>query len=388
MLLSLSISNCLCFSSKEYKNYDKNKINRVNYRKKKKRQFKVKYFKKNNIVKGAALLSTFALLGYLGKKCFGKNEDNNSKKKQHVDKIKKTEDKIELSEADIEFIKRNFFLVAWDDNSCWNDVFVQLLMLLSIGCNRYGANSIDNTIDEINKIRGQEYHDYCLKRKVKFPRNKRPISDDNKHYLGDGKSHSFLTTCLLGEFDGKQLNELGIVGIKCRISNRFIVPINHLKNKNFKEELMSYFFIGANVFDDTNYDTLENDKVFLDYLGDSNNKERSYIVGIEVGEKDNKYDLSGCFNLSKSKGYYPTYIVVYDDINYIETPHYFAFYIIYDDNMKVKYFLRVDGLKEEMKVLSESQAFKELNSFNKFFLLLSKGDIVKKYYVPTKQKGR
>ena len=71
-----------------------------------------------------------------------------------------------------------------------------------------------------------------------------------------------------------------------------------------------------------------------------------------------------------------------DDINYTNPTHVFAYYVIYDENMKIKYFLKVDDLKQNMEIVPKDKVLKELNIYSTFWFVFSRGDIVKKYYVP------
>ena len=157
--------------------------------------------------------------------------------------------------------------------------------------------------------------------------------------------------------------------------------------RNFEDlKVVNYTYvchdpIGNELFKD-GFITHSNRPCLLNYLGDPNNREKNYIVNIGI-VKSTKilWNLSECFQLS-TRNYYPTYIIVYDDVHYTNPTHVFAYYVIYDENMKIKHFLKVDDLKQNMEIVPKDKVLKDLNIYSIFWFVFSRGDIVKKYYVP------
>ena len=279
---------------------------------------------------------------------------------------KKIKDEIKLDANDKKFIAKNFFLCGWGKGNylCWNDVFTQLLMCPDIRCGNYKSEKIMKTINWINKNLGEKYNDDPLKRKIEVPSDVRPAPNGFESYLTDGKGHG-LDPLLNCNWNGMSLDKLGVVNTTCMYDKP---PRKKPYNKPYGFCSLSDMYSYASFS--------------LSYLGDANNKKKNYIAKITIDKSENMlWNLSNCFQLS-AKNYYPTYIIVHDDIYYTNPTHVFAYYVIYDENMKIKYFLKVDDLKQNMEIVPKDKVLKELNSYCHFWFVLSRGDIVKKYYVP------
>ena len=271
----------------------------------------------------------------------------------------KINNKIKLNINDEKYIKKNFFLCKWKNNSCWNDVFIQLLMCPDIRCGNYKSEKIMKTINWINDNLSTKYDGDFLKRKIEVPSDIRPIPDGFENCLHDGKRLDINQEMLWRKFNSKNFEDL-------KVLNYTLVVRDPINNELFNDG----FFISSD------------EPYMLNYLGDPNNREKNYIANIEI-DKSKKilWNLSECFKLS-TKNYYPTYIIVYDDIHYTNPTHVFAYYVIYDKNMKIKYFLKVDDLEQNMEIVPKDKALKDLNVYHHFWFVFSRGDIVKKYYVP------
>ena len=222
----------------------------------------------------------------------------------------------------------------------------------------YKSEKIMKTINWINKTLGTKYNSDPLSRKIKVPLDVRPASDGFESYLYDGLGHG-PTALFFGHYNGVSLDKLGVVNTICM----------YYKLPRKKPCNNPYGFCSLAAFS-------------LSYLGDANNKKKNYIAKITIDKSENMlWNLSDCFQLS-AKNYYPTYIIVHDDIHYTDPTHVFAYYVIYDENMKIKYFLKVDDLKQNMEIVPKDKVLKELNIYSTFWFVFSRGDIVKKYYVP------
>jgi len=275
------------------------------------------------------------------------------------DKLNNKNNEIKLDANDKKFIAKNFFLCKWGggNNLCWNDVFIQFLMCPDIRCGDYKSEKIMKTINWINKILGEKYNGDFLDRKIEVPPDVRPVPDGLESYLTDGLGRDPIKM-IWGKYNSRNFEDLKVV-------NYTYVCHYPIGNELFKDGFITY----------------SNRPCLLNYLGDPNNREKNYIVNIIVKSKKILWNLSECFQLS-TRNYYPTYIIVHDDVHYTNPTHVFAYYVIYDENMKIKYFLKVDDLKQNMKIVPKDKVLKDLNIYSVFWFVFSRGDIVKKYYVP------
>ena len=361
ILLSTLFSNCTCSCAKRYQ---VNKINRIN--KKKighliKRRFDIKKFRKNksnlvpNALKIAGVLVSATGLGFLVKEYFGKH-------KKHNDKTERLQMEVKLSKVDEEYIRRNFFLCAWENNSCWNDVVVQLLMCPDI-MRGVWPKSIMIPIKFINTILKQKYNGHCLCRKVKFPINKRPLFDfyyldadnlNNKEEHHTAEYHlknSKFAACPIFHlfFDGQRSSDLGLFGTTKSLDDEFDIPEDFSKN------------------------TIRREDWFKDWEIDlSKTKERlGYSIRFKKIEKWNSSNI-----FFENVGYYPTFVRI------LRSKHFVSYYIIYNENKEVKYFLLADGMKKNMVVSSKEQALEQIGRSKNVDIVYTRSDIVEQYYVP------
>ena len=318
---------------------------------------KIKKMLNNPFVEFSLGFVSLGTIGIAAKLIYDKINNKNIESKKIKDEIK---DEIKLDANDKKFIAKNFFLCKWGKGNyfCWNDVFIQFLMRPDIRCISYESEKIMKTINWINKTLGTKYNSDPLSRKIKVPLDVRPASDGFESHLTDGEGHdpNPLFTC---NWNGRTLAQLGVV----QSSLMYYKPSR-------KKPLYHDF-----------YDNYSYNPSPFNYLGDANNKQKNYITRITIDKNEKLWDLSECFKLS-ARNYYPTYIIVYDNIRYTNPPHVFAYYVIYDENMKIKYFLKVDDLKQNMEIVPEDKVLKELNIYSRFWFVFSRGDVVKKYYVP------
>ena len=325
---------------------------------------KIKKMLNNPFIKFSLGFVGIGTIGIVAKLIYDKLNNKNIENK----KINMKQDKyeIKLDANDKKYIAKNFFLCKWGggNNLCWNDVFIQLLMRPDIRCGNYKSEKIMKTINWINKTLGEKYNGDPLNRKIEVPLDVRPVPDGFEGYLTDRKGHD-LSPLLYCNWNGMSLDQLGAVQSTC------IYYKPSRKEPFLKRRLFHYL-----------NDTYSNAPFPFDYLGDDNNKQKNYIAKITIDKSKNMlWNLSNCFQLS-AKNYYPTYIIVHDDIHYTDPTHVFAYYVIYDGNMKIKYFLKVDDLKHNMEIVPKDKVLEDLNIYSKFWFVFSRGDIVKKYYVP------
>ena len=248
-------------------------------------------------------------------------------------------DKIHKKKKKKKFIKKNFFLSKWEKNSCWNDVFIQFLMCPEYRCKKFKSQKINAVIKIINDFLNEKYDGEVLRRSKLFKYNERPIPDGFRSHL-DAKEHYYEELFLKNaKYDNLNLSDMGILDI-----------LDRGNGLNDKEEL----FLRLNT----------NRKI---------NNCFSMIVN------DNKKFINKIF-CTKSRGFYPTFIIVLDRVHYQNPAHSFACYIIYDKSKEAKYFLLADGLKNSMEILSKEQGLKELQQYEYFHVKYSSEEIVNQFY--------
>lgn len=277
-------------------------------------------------------------LGLITKLIYDKLNNKNTESEKNKLKTQ-DKDEIKLDANNKKFITKNFFLCQWGGgtNLCWNDVLIQFLMLPDIRCKEYNSQKIMKTINWINKILGEKYDGDPLDRKIEVPLYVRPVSDGLESYLTDDQIHNDL---FFIETNGLDLQMMGI---------------------------LNYYVII--------YPFQIESKPFLPY---GNCKRYLTIIGDQYHQIEKSWDTNKIF-APKAQDYYPTFIVVYDDVN--TAPHYHAYIVIYNKNKEVKYFLWVNDLKNNMKVLSKNNVLKELKKFKQIQVVYSCSDIIEKYYI-------
>ncbi len=264
----------------------------------------------------------------------------------------KSADEIKICTVDEQFIKSNFFLCGWKNNSCWNDVFIQFLMLPDIRCRKYGSAKINKTIEWINKQLSERYDGNFLNRKIYIPKEYRPISDGYENWLSDGKFHS-VNNLFHGRFDGFNWMKLGLVGLLYRYCIRNYSPVCSDLNDAF--------------------DTLSKQQTYQNnYLVQFNNC--STLSNPNTPEPALK-DVKRLFECHF--GYFPTFTIV-GNVN-----HYCSCVILYDVNSEVKFVLWLDGIAQGMQIISKQQILQKLSNLSnrsQILVIFSHDSIVKQYY--------
>ena len=413
MLLISLISNCLCFSSKGYKNYDKRKINGVNYYRKKKKKFNARRSKKSNLVRNTVVTTGVGIgLTYLGKKYFVKDSTIKSNgisepkldKREKIDKtqgevnsiesnmttgvnidhiylekeylgkdsivksddiggpklnksekIDKIQGEVNLNDADKEYIKKNFFFCKWRGNLCWNNTFIQYLMCPDIRCGHYCSSAIMKTINWINEKLAEP--DHYLGRVIDAPNNIRPIAVGDDNYLVDGKYHDPSEL-----FYGRFVNDRPVGNKKssvllCDLGITSCIVGLGLSGK---------FVVRSDIYDEHH----------LEFIRDNMLKGASFGSGERfVFSLDGVKNKSKIFEVSSS-GYYPTFISFNDS----GSEDYKSCYLIYDDDKKLKYIVYFNTLHNELKVVSLQEIVELMRNSVREYVQYSRSDIVEKYF--------
>ena len=254
------------------------------------------------------------------------------------DKIHNNEVKLD---SNIEkYISKNFFLSKWERNSCWNDVFIQFLMCPDIRCKKFESEKINAIIKIINDFLNKKYDGNILNRSKLFKSNERPIPDGLESWLTDGKEHYSLVC-----YEDYKYDKLSLIDL------RIFDQMGRFNALSFKEE---------------------------SFLPETTGKKINNYLFTFIN--DDKSHINKIFS-PKSKDYYPTFIVIFDNVHYSsQLPHYFACYIIYDKNKEAKYFLLANGLKDSMKILSKEQGLNELKQYCCFDVKYSSEKIINEFY--------
>ena len=322
---------------------------------------------------------------------------------------------VALSVADQIWIAKNMILFAQEYPLCWHNVFMQLL-----ACPEYifYSNDPNHPIHKSKKI--MTMIDFAKKNlpgifsegKVKIPKvtvpmevrqmpddvfseddsgNLEVINDEpNKGWLKDNKKHSFILrpSQIYYEdyrFDDIQFNELGILdtpvtkfyntgekeyGKDCDIWK----PINELDSSQLKTIKKSEKVYGW-------YSWYKKDDVMKYY-----NKKSENILNCCDKAYENYFPFKD-INCCQEYGYYPTFVVIFDNVDYSSVPHYHCCYIVYDKNKNIKYFLWGDGIKNSFRVMSADKSLEKLNKYSTIWVKYSRNDIVEKFYTSVDDKN-
>ena len=84
-------------------------------------------------------------------------------------------------------------------------------------------------------------------------------------------------------------------------------------------------------------------------------------------------------NCCQEYGYYPTFVVIYDNVDYSSIPHYHCCYIAYDKDKNIKYFLWGDDIKDSFRVMSADKSLERLKKYQKFGLNTRAATLLKNF---------
>lgn len=280
------------------------------------------------------------------------------------DKINKN-NSIKLDVNDEKYIEKNFFLCAWKNNSCWNDAFIQFLMCPEYRNRKFESEKIMKTLNWIKKILGERHDGNPLSRKIKVPTDVRLVPDGCESWIKNWSENKLLFKKSKSVWEGNNSILFSIPNLRQKYNNLDLYQLGAI---NGTVELCDDEII---VFGGNN-DEFDKDKiknfVFMNFI-------------YEIGKKEHFGINDNIFGLLKDYNLYPTFIGIYDDVNYTDPPHLYAYYVIYGKNKMPKYFLCADGMKDSMKILSVNEGLEKLKNYD-IFIKYSTGDIVEKYYTP------
>ncbi len=382
MLLSSLISNCLCFSSKEYKDYDKNKINRVNCYKKKKKKFNAQRSQKSNLLRNMIVTAGVSFLGIgsvcLGKKCFSKNKTVENGNVFRIDEknIKEREvNGVKLSVSDQIWIAKNMILFEWKYPLCWHNAFMQFLACPDVrqfaylsdkSQSRYKSNKIMTMINWINKELSKPYYGDYLERCVGVPMGIRRAQDGAEKHLGS--SEGYLVNFVAEVFDGYTPEFLGDYKIffdfdKDEELYTGLEEIKYEDAKNF------FLMTQMNLRRPNQSDYNEQGECIREFRN------------LQPGDRNEKFFAEDWLKQISESGYYPTFFQI--DCERYSVPHLCACYAVYNKDKEIKYFLWANSHKcEKFVVLSKEEGLKKLRAQNQLWINFARGDIVEKYFTP------
>jgi len=328
----------------------------------------------------------------------------------------KNTNRVNLTPADTAWIKKNMILFDQKFPLCWHNVFMQLLLCPEY---IYYSNLPDHPIRKSKKIMtmidfakselNKKFTGNFLKRKVGVLLEVRQMPDDifdkdaigklklnnyspNKTWLTDGKKHGFVLHDLYAirdgdyRFNGIQVNELGIFDVPVteycdsdEILERtdddvYYVekPISEVSAAKVREARMNNSI--SKVYGWYSYEDKENAMKYY--------TQRAENILIEYGRETLNEIPAKDINCCQKYGYYPTFVVIFDKVDYSSVPHYHCCYIVYDKNKKIKFFLWGDGIKNGFRVIPENESLEKLNKYSVIWVKYSRSDIVEKFYTP------
>lgn len=246
----------------------------------------------------------------------------------------------------------------------------------------------DKTKDYIIELANHKVDSYVIKNdEGKFIFGCRP----NKTQLTDNENHSFVLSELEYIcnddylFDNIKFNELGILDVPvteycesdeicgrdgdevCHVEK----PINEVSKDKVQEARSNnstrklYGWNGYEEKEDAmKYYTQRAENILIKYTKRDGN----------IPAKD--------INCCQKYGYYPTFIVIFDNVDYRSCPHFHCCYIVYDKNKKIKYFLWGDGCESGFRVMPANKSLEKLNKYSSIWVKYSRSDIVEKFYTP------
>ena len=278
------------------------------------------------------------------------------------DKINKN-NSIKLDVNDEKYIEKNFFLCAWKNNSCWNDAFIQFLMCPEYRNRKFESEKIMKTLNWIKKILGERHDGNPLSRKIKVPTDVRLVPDGCESWIKNWSENKPLFKKSKSVWEG---------------NNSILFSVYNLTQKYNNLNLYQLGAIDGIV-------EVDKDIIFYKDNNEFNKNKIKNSVSMnfmyEIGKKEHSGINNNILGLLKDYNLYPTFIGIYDDVNYTDPPHLYAYYVIYGKNKIAKYFLCADGIEDSMKILSVNEGLEKLKNYD-IFIKYSTGDIVERYYTP------
>lgn len=279
------------------------------------------------------------------------------------DKINKNSS-IKLDVNNEKYIKENFFLCAWESNSCWNDAFIQFLMCPEYRNRKFESEKIMKTLNWIKKILGERHDGNPLSRRIKVPKDLRLVPDSCESWIKNWSENKPLFKKSKSVWQG---------------NNSILFSVYNLTQKYNNLNLYQLGAIDGIV------EVYDNDIIFYKDNNEFNKNKIKNSVSMnfmyEIGKKEHSGINDNIFVLLKNYNLYPTFIGIHDDVNYTDPSHLYAYYVIYGKNKIAKYFLCADGIEDSMKILSINEGLEKLENYD-IFIKYSTGDIVERYYTP------
>ena len=233
-------------------------------------------------------------------------------------------------------------------------------------------------IDYINEIFENKNRPNCFKSNVDVDRSKRQVADNE---VLENQSDSFLfgREAIANVYNGWYAINYGIMDAVFAFDFKSHFP-------QAKKHTIDFI---------DNYSRIISDEILKgDYGIFLNNNERNELKNfiVDFGAQNmkdvGKDVLSKCFgendiNFLQDKGYYPTFVAVWDDVvEYSLCPHWMAYYIVYDKEQNIKYFIQADGCKSGIRLMTKEEGLNQLKKYKKNVVKYSSKDVVEEFYTP------
>ena len=330
-------------------------------------------------------IASVAAISIIGKILYDKSRNKEQK-------IIKINDKFQvgnviLDAADMKWINDYIVVFRQVHPLCWHNASMQYLACPEIRAKKFMNKSLSgdpnrkiiSMINYINEIFENKNRPNCFKGNVDVDRSKRQVADGD--VLKDQKgSFLFGKKAIADVYNGWYAINHGIMD--AILSFDFNSHFSSAKNYT-TYFIDNYSSIIANVsargFD---YGILS--------ANNERNELKNFIVDFGVPDMENvgKDVLSKFFgkndiNFLQDKGYYPTFVAVWDDVvEYSFCPHWMAYYIVYDKERNIKYFIQADGCKSGIRLMTKEEGLNQLKKYKKNVVKYSSKDVVEEFYTP------
>ena len=287
--------------------------------------------------------------------------------------------KIEITPADIAWIKKNIVLIEQDYPLCWHNAFMQFLACPEILYRNYKSEKIMVMIRWIReriKELNENYNGDYLDRKIKL-RDINGVKDRSFRRAPDGVEHLLNAKEIIKklpksseEVTGFLFSKVDPVIRKWNGFNEFELGLldgNMGAHENYSETIEDVTY--SHIYD-KNGNPMNKDKNLI-------KNSMNFICAIYSNNRINS-NILGFF---KNYNLYPTFIIVYDDIDY-DVLHAHVCYIVYNKNKNPKFFIWCDGFKNKIIIKSVEESIKKIKMYKKKYIKYSTSDIVETFYTP------
>ena len=344
--------------------------------------------RQNSGIPKPVLYTGLSIAGVAAISIIGKILYDKSRNKEQ--KIVKINDKLQvgnviLNSADMKWINDYIVVFRQVYPLCWHNVSMQYLACPEIRAKKFMNKSLSSNpnrkiismINYINEIFENKNRPNCFKGNVDVEKSKRQVADGD--VLKDQKG-SFLFCNRANQYNGWYATNYGIM--------------DAILGFNFNYDFSQAKDCTTKFIDNYSNIILNASTVGHDYgifvANNERNELKNFIVDFGVPDMENvgKDVLSKFFgendiNFLQDKRYYPTFVAVWDDVvEYSSCPHWMAYYIVYDKDQNIKYFIQADGCKNGIRLMTKEEGLNQLKKYKKNVVKYSSKDVVEEFYTP------